>query len=245
MRRARHCHCDNGKEANDTDGRLAASIIHHVQKNLQPVSFNRGDSGDDFSADPYIENGGSGYRLSLWSTGETRRDDVSEYPSFGTTFAAETMEILNLIATQTTLSIGNSPGTAATAERPVQPHASEGRQYRAYLQAPWSSWKRKDIQNGRPFTHDNGGGTVTTPQQLSEFLNDRLNMNFNTFINKPHRRGETDTRNEPDCPITSIAHDLGFNTISVFTARSVSLPAFHRPAFARKGASRWRMSNRA
>jgi len=56
-----------------------------------------------------------------------------------------------------------------------------------------------------------------SPHQLSEFINNRLGMNFNTYVNR--YRVEEAMRvlvDDPDKPITAIAFDLGFNSISVF-----------------------------
>lgn len=210
-----------GKEANDTDGRLAASIIHHVQKNLQPVFFNRGDSGDDFSADPYIEKTAvpAIACVPMVDRGELAGMMYLEYPSFGTTFTAETMEILNLIATQTTLSIGNSSrdggdGRKGQYSRTLLKGVNTELIYRRLMEL---MEKEKIFKTEDLSLMIMAEELSLTPQQLSEFLNDRLNMNFNTFINKYRiEEAKQILRNEPDRPITSIAYDLGFNTISVF-----------------------------
>lgn len=56
-----------------------------------------------------------------------------------------------------------------------------------------------------------------TPHQLSEFLNERLNCNFNTFINQ-HRIKEAVRllEEEPERTILSIANEVGFNSKSSF-----------------------------
>jgi len=56
-----------------------------------------------------------------------------------------------------------------------------------------------------------------TPHQLSEFLNERMNCNFYTFINR-HRIKEAIRllEQEPDRTILSIAHMVGFNSKSSF-----------------------------
>lgn len=56
-----------------------------------------------------------------------------------------------------------------------------------------------------------------TSHQLSEFLNSRLDMNFNYYINR-YRIEEAKAMllNEPGRPITSVSYAVGFNTKSVF-----------------------------
>lgn len=56
-----------------------------------------------------------------------------------------------------------------------------------------------------------------SPQQLSEYINNNLNMNFNSLINK-YRIDEAKKilADEPEKPILNIAYDVGFNSISVF-----------------------------
>jgi len=56
-----------------------------------------------------------------------------------------------------------------------------------------------------------------TSHQLSEFLNERLNMNFNTFVNSYRiEEAKQILIGEPDSSITSIAYKVGFNSISSF-----------------------------
>ena len=56
-----------------------------------------------------------------------------------------------------------------------------------------------------------------SPHQLSQFLNERLNMNFNSFINK-HRVEEAKNLliDEPERSILSISYAVGFNSKSSF-----------------------------
>ena len=56
-----------------------------------------------------------------------------------------------------------------------------------------------------------------TPHQLSQLLNEKLNSNFNSFINH-YRVNEAKKMliDEPDRPIMSICHGVGFNSKSVF-----------------------------
>ena len=56
-----------------------------------------------------------------------------------------------------------------------------------------------------------------TTYQLSQILNERLNMNYNTFINKYRiREAEKYLVEEPDRSITSISYAVGFNTPASF-----------------------------
>ena len=54
-------------------------------------------------------------------------------------------------------------------------------------------------------------------QQLTELLNDRLNVNFNTYINS-FRVGEAKKLliQQPESPVLSIAYEVGFNSVSTF-----------------------------
>ncbi len=56
-----------------------------------------------------------------------------------------------------------------------------------------------------------------TPHQLSQFLNEKLNSNFNSFINR-YRVDEAKKMliDEPDRPVMSICHGVGFNSKSAF-----------------------------
>lgn len=56
-----------------------------------------------------------------------------------------------------------------------------------------------------------------SPHQLSQFLNERLNMNFNSFINK-HRVEEAKRLllEEPERSILSVSYEVGFNSKSSF-----------------------------
>jgi AraC-like DNA-binding protein len=56
-----------------------------------------------------------------------------------------------------------------------------------------------------------------TPHQLSQFLNEKLNSNFNTFVNR-YRVDEAKKMliEEPDRSILSVCHGVGFNSKSVF-----------------------------
>jgi AraC-like DNA-binding protein len=58
---------------------------------------------------------------------------------------------------------------------------------------------------------------LVTQHQLSEFLNEKLNMNFNTFINK-HRIDEAKEllHADTDLSILQIAYSVGFNSKSAF-----------------------------
>ncbi len=58
---------------------------------------------------------------------------------------------------------------------------------------------------------------LITQHQLSEFLNEKLNMNFNTFINK-HRIDEAKDllHADTDLSILQIAYSVGFNSKSAF-----------------------------
>jgi AraC-like DNA-binding protein len=56
-----------------------------------------------------------------------------------------------------------------------------------------------------------------TPHQLSQFLNEKLNSNFNTFVNR-YRVDEAKKMlvEEPDRPIMSVCSGVGFNSKSIF-----------------------------
>ena len=56
-----------------------------------------------------------------------------------------------------------------------------------------------------------------TPHQLSQLLNDKLNTNFSTYINR-YRISEAKhiLLQEPDRTVLSIAFDVGFNNKSSF-----------------------------
>jgi AraC-like DNA-binding protein len=56
-----------------------------------------------------------------------------------------------------------------------------------------------------------------TPHQLSQLLNDRLNTNFNTFINQ-HRINEAKEMllNQPEKTVLAISLEVGFNSKSAF-----------------------------
>jgi AraC-like DNA-binding protein len=56
-----------------------------------------------------------------------------------------------------------------------------------------------------------------TPHQLSEFMNERYNMNFRSFINRHRiREAERILVEEPDSSILSIAFVIGFNSKTTF-----------------------------
>ncbi len=56
-----------------------------------------------------------------------------------------------------------------------------------------------------------------TPYQLSQILNERLNKNFNTYINEFRiREAEKILIDEPERSITSISYAVGFNTPATF-----------------------------
>jgi YesN/AraC family two-component response regulator len=56
-----------------------------------------------------------------------------------------------------------------------------------------------------------------SPYQLSQILNERLNKNFNTYINEYRiREAGMLLIDEPDRTITSISYAVGFNTLSSF-----------------------------
>ncbi len=57
----------------------------------------------------------------------------------------------------------------------------------------------------------------TSPQQLSEYINNNLNMNFNSFINRYRiEEAKKILAEDPERPVLNIAYDVGFNSISVF-----------------------------
>ena len=65
--------------------------------------------------------------------------------------------------------------------------------------------------------HDVADELSITPHQLSQLLNDRLNTNFNNFINL-HRINEAKELllNNPDKTVLAIALEVGFNSKSAF-----------------------------
>ncbi len=229
--------------ANDMDGRLATSIIHHVQKNMQPVFFNRGDSNDAFAEDPYIIKSAvpAIACVPMVGRGELAGMIYLEYLSNSTTFTAETIEILNIIATQTTLSIGNSSRNGDDVKK-----SQYSRTLLKGVNTDLVFRRLMDLmENEKIFKTEDlslmmlAEELSLTPQQLSEFLNDRLSMNFNTFINK-YRINEAKELllNETDRPITAIAYDLGFNTISVFYSAFLKFTGVSPARFRKEGRER-------
>jgi AraC-like DNA-binding protein len=227
----------------DIDGRLAGSIIHHVQKKIQPVFFKLGDGNDAFGEDPYITKSAipAIACIPMVGRGELAGMIYLEYFSNGTTFTAETIEILNIIATQTTLSIGNSSRNGDDVKksqysRTLLKGVNTDLIYHRLMEL---------MENEKIFKTEDlslmmlAEELSLTPQQLSEFLNDRLSMNFNTFINK-YRINEAKELllNEPDRPITAIAYDLGFNTISVFYSAFLKFAGISPARFRKEGLER-------
>jgi AraC-like DNA-binding protein len=85
--------------------------------------------------------------------------------------------------------------------------------------------------------HDLADELSITPHQLSQLLNDRLNTNFNTFINL-YRINEAKEMllNNPDKTVLAIALEVGFNSKSAFYEAFSRFTGISPQNFRRKGA---------
>jgi len=200
---------------------LPVSIIKHVSKTGKYLFINFSEDDMNFGTDPFIVKNTP---ACIICTPVTSRDETVGivYLEINSPLinSPETIhDNLYILMLQASESIWKKLDTLSekTADRADRTHLKD-LDTDAILEKLNMLMEKEKLYNIEDFTLSMMSQELgITNIQLSELLNDRLNVNFNTFINK-HRINEAKKIliQDPDRSVISIAYEVGFNSISPF-----------------------------
>jgi len=180
----------------------------------EPVSDER------FSNDPYINSSlpKSILCFPLMNKGNCEGLLYLEKNISKSDFTLEQLEMLKITANHSTVLLGNMSHSQIKKIQKYDHSLLKGLDTKLIHEKLKNLMERRKIFMTEDLTLSMMSEELSiTPQQLSEFLNTKLSVNFNAYINQFRiKEAKKILINEPEKPVISIAYDTGFNSISVF-----------------------------
>jgi len=207
-------------EAATLTARLPESIINYVFNSYNYVVIHNPAADERFSNDPYFDLFQPEKILCFPLIQKGICDGIIflEKNNSKSDFTHEQLEMLKIAANHSTILLGNMSHSRIKKIQKYDHSLLKG------LDTELINNKLKDLMETKKvfMTEDLTLLMISeelsiSPQQLSEFLNNKLSVNFNTYINQYRiieaRKLLTD---DPEKPVISIAYEIGFNSVSVF-----------------------------
>jgi len=199
---------------------LAFSAVKHAARTGHFLNINYPSKHESFQNDPYIQkNMPSAILCCPLVTGNIDNGLIYlEKDSKKNPFTDEETDLIRIISLQAAVSLSNA--------LEINENTSEKNEKSALKNIDTDEIMnriKKLVEEDKIYTMEDLTLTITagalciTRHQLSEFLNEKMNVNFNTFINR-YRIDEAKKMllNEPDQSVISIAYSVGFNSVSPF-----------------------------